>query len=101
MEKSVVLYGRILTVAISHHKMTGVTIVTTRDQFWPSGGLVQALNRLSIIMASYGPSQATLVNFLLWLTRTGPVKATTVKETRVAWHNKTTCAIIKPVLAHH
>ncbi len=49
--------------------------------------------------ASYGPSQATLMNVLLRLARNGPVKATTVGQTKFACQNKTTCAITKPVLA--
>ena len=51
--------------------------------------------------ASYGPSQAFLMNILLWLARTGPVQARTVGEARVACHDQTTGATTKPVLAQN
>ena len=74
---------------------------TVVAQLWPSSGPQQAAYNKEVYWASYCPSQATLMNLFLWLTRTVPVKTTIIEISRFACHNKTTCTITKQVLAHH
>ena len=92
MEQSVIWNWRISTIAISHHKMAGVT---ARAQFWPGSGPMPAFNRLT-----YNTSQAPPMNFSM-VDENCCCQGYCCRKITFACHNRTTCARTKPIMANH